>query len=58
MSYFKSGTYNRECDDCGKVFKRDTMHKSWDNFIICSYCKEERNEFKGNIRKHSKMRID
>lgn len=34
-TYFKSGTYNRICDECGFVYKRDQLRKRWDGLIVC-----------------------
>ena len=58
-TYFKSHTYNKECEECFFVFKRYQLMKRWDGKIVCKKCWEEKHE-RDEIRKYkkSKERID
>lgn len=34
-TYFKSGTHNAECSECGFTFKFDQLRKRYDGHCVC-----------------------
>lgn len=35
MSYYKPGSWNVICDECGFEFKSHQLHKRWDGLMVC-----------------------
>jgi hypothetical protein len=42
LTYYVSGDYNAQCDQCGRGFKFSALRKRWDNAWTCSACWEPR----------------
>ncbi len=43
-TYFKMNDFNRECDECGWVYKRSQLRKRYDGLIVCQSDWEPRHE--------------
>lgn len=35
LGYFEIGTYNFQCDECGRWFKATSIRKRWDGAWVC-----------------------
>lgn len=56
-SYWSSGQYNVECQECGFRYKSTQVTRRWDGIYVCEFCYEPRHpqELIRNIPEQNKM---
>lgn len=59
LTYYVQGTYNAQCDECGRGFKFYDLRKRWDDAWTCSECWEPRHpqDFVRGVKDNSSVPI-
>lgn len=59
-SRYVSGTYKRECDNCGFDYLRAELVKQHDKFIVCAKCFDPRprHEMRRHIKRTTVLKIE